>query len=263
MSNSVLTIIGFSIIFIMTTLGASLVFFFKKEISKSINSFLLGIAGGIMVAASIWSLIIPSIDMSEVTFGKMAWFPAAVSIILGGIALALLDKIVPHMHNGTHQEEGPRSHFSKSMKLFFAVTLHNIPEGLAVGFAFGAASVAADNAAFISALGLAFGIGIQNFPEGAAVSLPMKQVTGSRNKAFLFGMGSGAVEPLAAIVGFFLASHLIFLQPWLLAFSAGAMLFVVAEDLIPDANISDNPHTGTWGFMIGFIIMMILDVALG
>lgn len=263
MNNFLITIIGFSIIFLMTTFGASLVFFFKKDISQSINSFLLGIAGGIMVAASIWSLIIPAIEMSEVSFGKFAWFPAASSILLGGIVLALLDKIVPHMHNGTHQEEGPKSHFSKSMKLFFAVTLHNIPEGLAVGFAFGAASVSGDSAAFISALGLAIGIGIQNFPEGAAISLPMRQVTGSRSKAFLFGMGSGVVEPISAIAGFFLASHLITLQPWLLAFSAGAMLFVVAEDLIPDARISENPHTGTWGFMIGFIIMMILDVALG
>ena len=263
MNNTLITILGFSIIFIMTTLGSSLVFFFKKDISQSVNSMLLGLAGGIMVAASIWSLIIPSIDMSEATFGKFAWFPAATSIIIGGLLLALLDKIVPHMHNGTHQEEGPRSHFSKSMKLFFAVTLHNIPEGLAVGFAFGAAAVTGDTAAYISALGLAIGIGIQNVPEGAAVSLPMKQVTGSSKKAFLFGMGSGVVEPLSAIVGFFLASHLIMLQPWLLAFSAGAMLFVVAEDLIPDANLSENPHTGTWGFMIGFIIMMILDVALG
>jgi ZIP family zinc transporter len=149
------------------------------------------------------------------------------------------------------------------MKLFFAVTLHNIPEGLALGFAFGAAAVSGDTAAYISALGLAIGIGIQNFPEGAAISLPMRQVTGNSKKAFLFGMGSGVVEPLSAIVGFLLASHLIVLQPWLLAFSAGAMLFVVAEDLIPDANLSENPHTGTWGFMIGFIIMMILDVALG
>lgn len=263
MNYTLTTILGFSIIFLMTTLGASLVFFFRNDISKTINSFLLGIAGGIMVAASIWSLIMPSIDMSEATFGKFAWFPAAVSILVGGLTLALLDKIVPHMHNGTHQEEGPKSNFSKSMKLFFAVTLHNIPEGLAVGFAFGAAAFTGDGAAYISALGLAIGLGIQNFPEGAAVSLPMRQVTGSRWKAFLFGMGSGAVEPIAAIIGFFLASHLIVLQPWLLAFSAGAMLFVVAEDLIPDANISENPHTGTWGFMIGFIIMMILDVALG
>ncbi|MBQ4547966.1 MAG: ZIP family metal transporter [Bacteroidales bacterium] len=262
--NYTLTIIlGFSIIFIMTTLGSSLVFFFRNDITQKVNSFLLGLAGGIMVAASIWSLIMPSIEMSEVTFGKLAWLPAALSIILGGLALALLDKVVPHMHNGTHQEEGPKSHFSKSMKLFFAVTLHNIPEGLAVGFAFGAAAVAGESAAYISALGLAIGIGIQNFPEGAAISLPMKQVTGSSKKAFLFGMGSGVVEPLSAIIGFLLASHLIVLQPWLLAFSAGAMLFVVAEDLIPDANISENPHNGTWGFMFGFIIMMILDVALG
>lgn len=263
MDNTLITILGFCIIFLMTTLGASLVFFFRNDITKKVNSFLLGLAAGIMVAASIWSLIMPAIEMSESSFGKFAWFPAAASIILGGATLALLDKIVPHMHNGTLYEEGPRSHFSKSMKLFFAVTLHNIPEGLAVGFAFGAASVAGDNAAFVSALGLAIGIGIQNFPEGAAISLPMRQVTGSRKKAFLFGMGSGAVEPIAAIVGYFLASHLIVLQPWLLAFSAGAMLFVVAEDLIPDANISENPHNGTWGFMIGFIIMMILDVALG
>ena len=187
MSNTIITIIGFSIIFLMTTLGASLVFFFKKDISHKVNSMLLGLAGGIMVAASVWSLIIPSIDMSEASFGKFAWFPAAISIILGGLILALLDHIVPHMHNGTHQEEGPRSHFSKSMKLFFAVTLHNIPEGLAVGFAFGAAYVAGDAAAYISALGLAIGIGIQNFPEGAAISISMVHDGISKKKAFGFG----------------------------------------------------------------------------
>ena len=263
MSNTLITIIGFSIIFIMTTLGSSLVFFFKKDISQSVNSMLLGLAGGIMVAASIWSLIIPSIDMSEATFGKFAWFPAATSIIIGGLILALLDKIVPHMHNGTHQEEGPRSHFSKSMKLFFAVTLHNVPEGLAVGFAFGAAAVAGDTAAYISALGLAIGIGIQNFPEGAAIALPMKVATRSKHKAFLFGMSSGAVEPLAAIAGYILASEVAVLHPWMLGFAAGAMIFVVAEDLIPDSNISEYPHSGTWGVMLGFVLMMVLDVALG
>lgn len=262
-NNNLITIAGFSIIFLMTTLGSALVFLFKKGISPKVNSLLLGIAAGVMVAASVWSLIIPAIEMSEEALGFFSWIPAAVGLVLGGILLALLDKIVPHMHNGTHQEEGPKSHFSKSMKLFFAVTLHNIPEGLAVGFAFGAAAVVGDNAAFLSALGLAIGIGIQNFPEGAALSLPMRQATGSSRKAFLFGMSSGIVEPVSAVIGYFLSSHLVMLQPWFLAFSAGAMLFVVAEDLIPDANLSEHSHFGTWGFLTGFIVMMILDVALG
>lgn len=263
MSNTLLIVLGFSIIFLMTTLGSAIIFLFKKEISHKMNSLFLGFAAGIMIAASVWSLLIPSIETAAVTFGAHAWIPAAVGFLLGGGFLVLLDHVLPHLHVGTGQEEGPQSTVRKSVKLFMAVTIHNIPEGLAVGFAFGAAALAGTPAAYLSALGLAIGIGIQNFPEGAAVSLPMQAVVGSKFKAFLFGMGSGAVEPIAAVVGFFLVSQMTFLHPWLLAFAAGAMIFVVAEDLIPDANLSKDTHWGTWGVMAGFVLMMILDTTLG
>ena len=184
------------------------------------------------------------------------------TLVLIGLFLVVLDKIVPHFHNATGKEEGIKSGISKPMKMLFAVTLHNIPEGLAVGFAFGAAATAGDMSAYISALGLAIGIGIQNFPEGAAVSLPMRASLGSNHKAFLCGSFSGIVEPLFAVVGFFLASALSVAQPWFLAFAAGAMVFVVVEDLIPEAKLDSHPHLGTWGIMIGFAVMMVLDVAL-
>ena len=263
MSDILLVIIGFSIIFLMTTSGSAVVFFFRRDISKRLHCLLIGFAAGVMIAASVWSLLLPSLEQASETMGSFSWVPAAVGFVIGGLFLEFLDKVVPHFHIGTNEEEGPNLHVRKSIKLFLAVMLHNIPEGLAVGFAFGAASAAGEHAAYVSALGLAIGIGIQNLPEGAAVTLPLYQVTRKKMKSFLFGMFSGAVEPLSAIVGFFLASSLVSLQPWMLAFAAGAMIFVVAEDLIPDANVHDNPHSGTWGVMIGFVIMMILDVALG
>lgn len=262
MTHTLTTILGIGFVFIMTTLGSSLVFFFKNSISEKINSIFLGFASGIMIAASIWSLLIPSIDMS-VAWGKWNFVPAAVGFLLGGMFLVLMDKVVPHFHQGTNQEEGPHSTLKKSTKLFLAITIHNIPEGLSVGFAFGAAASLGTDGAFISALGLALGIGIQNFPEGAAVALPMKKSTGSNKKSFMMGMCSGAVEPIAAIVGYFLSVHIEMLQPWLLAFSAGAMIFVVTEDLIPDMKLDSISHAASWGLMIGFVLMMVLDVALG
>lgn len=262
MTNIEITILGFSIIFIMTTLGSAVVFMFKGDISHRTNSILLGFAAGIMIAASVWSLLLPSISQSA-SLGSLNWLPASVGFIIGGLFLVVIDKLVPHIHSGTGEEEGPHTHLKKSAKLFLAVTIHNIPEGLAVGFAFGAASVAGDTASYMAALGLAIGIAVQNFPEGAAVSLPMRKATRSKKRAFWYGTGSGAVEPVAAIAGYFLSSQLSELQPWFLAFAAGAMIFVVAEDLIPDANIVENTHTGTWGVMLGFVVMMILDVALG
>ena len=262
MSNTLLTIIGFSIIFIATTLGAACVFFFKKDISDKTNTLFLGFAGGIMIAASVWSLLIPSIEDAE-SYGKLSFVPAVAGFLAGGLFLVMLDKIVPHLHSGTGQEEGLQSSLNKSVKLFLAITIHNIPEGLAVGFAFGSAVVTGTKEAVITALGLAIGIAIQNFPEGAAVALPLKRATGSSVKSFLFGMGSGAVEPVSALIGYLLASTLIVAQPWLLSFAAGAMIFVVAEDLIPDSKLETNPHLGTWGVMIGFAVMMVLDVAFG
>ena len=262
MSNAAYIVIGFSIIFAATTLGAALVFFFKKDIPEKLNTLFLGFAAGIMIAASIWSLLIPSIEGAS-EFGKWNFVPAVVGFLAGGVFLVLLDKVIPHLHKGTGQEEGPHTAMQKSTKLFLAITIHNIPEGLAVGFAFGGASVVGTSEAMMAALGLAIGIAIQNFPEGAAVALPLKNATGSAWESFLFGAGSGAVEPVAAIVGYFLAAGLAAAQPWLMAFAAGAMIFVVAEDLIPDAKLAEHPHLGTWGVMIGFAVMMTLDVALG
>ncbi|MCR4726096.1 MAG: ZIP family metal transporter [Clostridia bacterium] len=262
MNNASLTILGILLIFLATTAGAALVFFFKKDISEKLNTAFLGFAAGIMIAASVWSLLIPSIEDSS-SWGKWSFVPAVVGFILGGLFLVVLDKVVPHFHVGTGKEEGPGTSLRKPVKMFLAVTIHNVPEGLAVGFAFGGAAVIGAREAFLSALGLAIGIAIQNFPEGAAVSLPLKNATGSNAKSFLFGMGSGAVEPIAAIIGYFLATSLSVAQPWLLAFAAGAMIFVVAEDLIPDAKLSEHSHLGTWGVMIGFAVMMALDVAFG
>ncbi|MCB9498758.1 MAG: ZIP family metal transporter [Bacillales bacterium] len=262
MNHTLLTILGIAFIFIMTTLGSALIYVFRKKISEKTNTIFLGFASGIMIAASIWSLIIPSIEESS-SLGSFAFVPAAVGIILGALFLVLLDKVVPHMHGGTKLIEGPNVSIKKTTKLFLAITIHNIPEGLAVGFAFGVAFSIGTDLAYISALGLALGIGIQNFPEGAAVSLPMYTETGSKNKSFLYGTLSGAVEPIFAVLGFFLAAKIEMLQPWLLSFAAGAMLFVVIEDLLPDARIDEHPHLGTWSMIAGFIVMMILDVALG
>lgn len=258
-----LTIIGFTIIFLATTAGSALVYFFKRDIPKRTNAVILGFAAGVMIAASVWSLLIPSINAAESTFGSWSWIPAATGFLLGGIFLVLLDHLLPHFHIGTGHEEGPHVKVHKSTRLFLAVTIHNIPEGLAVGLAFGAAAVSGEPGAYYAALGLAIGMSIQNFPEGAAIALPMKVATGSKHKSFLFGMGSGAVEPIAAIIGYILASEVAILHPWMLGFAAGAMIFVVAEDLIPDSNINEYPHAGTWGVMFGFVLMMILDVALG
>ncbi len=263
MSITEMTILGFFLIFAGTTLGSALVYFTKNKISPKLNTVLLGFAGGVMIAASVWSLIIPSLNQSEAqgTWGSWFFVPTVVAFIIGGLFLVLLDKVVPHMH-ASGEEEGPKSTSThKSTKLFLAVTLHNIPEGLAVGFAFGAA--AGNKVATVAALGLAIGMAFQNFPEGAAVTLPLKQASGSKNKAFLLGAASGAVEPIFAVIGYFLSTVLLSLQPWFLAFAAGAMIFVVAEDLIPDAKLDEHSHLGTWGLMIGFAVMMILDVVLG
>lgn len=262
MTHTLSTVLGIFFIFLMTTLGAALVFFFRQGISEKVNSVFLGFASGTMIAASVWSLLIPAMGMSE-SWGKWNFLPAAVGFLLGGAFLVFIDKIVPHFHQGTNQEEGPHSSLKKSTKLFLAITIHNIPEGLSVGFAFGAAASLGTDVAFFAALGLALGIGIQNFVEGAAVSLPLKKSTGSNKRAFLMGMGSGAVEPVAAVLGYFLATQIELLQPWLLAFSAGAMIFVVTEDLIPDMKQDSTSHAASWGLMAGFVLMMILDVALG
>lgn len=262
MHHTTILIIGLFLGFASTTIGSAVVYLFKKEMSAKTNSMLLGFAGGVMVAASVFGLIIPALDLGQASWGQLSVLPVVVGIVLGGLLLVAIDKIVPHIHKSNMVEEGPKNKLTKPFKLFLAVTIHNIPEGLAVGFAFGLAIVAGETAAYISALALSIGIAIQNFPEGAAISLPMRRETGSKHKAFLYGAASGAVEPIFAVVGILLATTLSVLMPWFLAFAAGAMIFVTIEDLIPDAKLSATSHLGSWGFMFGFIIMMLLDIML-
>ncbi|HIY98628.1 MAG TPA: ZIP family metal transporter [Firmicutes bacterium] len=266
MTGTGMTVLGMSIIFVGTALGALTAFIFKKDSPKA-NTLFLGFAAGIMVAASIWSLLDPSLEQAEQSgvYGDFSWVPAAFGFIIGGLFLTFLDKVLPHIHT-SGEEEGLQSNLAKPMKMFVAVTIHNIPEGLAVGVTYSVAAVSAaagDATAFAGALGLSIGMAIQNFPEGASVALPMASALNSKWKAALFGVASGIVEPIAAVVGYFLATGVSALQPWMLAFAAGAMIFVVIEDLVPDAHFGEHPHLATWGTLAGFVIMMTLDVALG
>ena len=240
----------------MTTLGGAVVLFFKKPMKSKVHSLFLGFSSGLMIAAAVWSLILPAIEQSEES-GGLSFLPPAIGIILGAVFLVVMDKVLPKMFKLDSNGQ------TKSSQLFLAVTLHNIPEGLAVGLAFGNAYMIGETSAFISALWLAIGIGLQNLPEGSALSIPLKERYGSRKKAFLFAFLSGVVEPFAAVAGIFLASVLTPTMPYLLAFSAGSMLFVVAHELVPEAKLTHDSYIGGWGFIIGFVVMMILDVALG
>lgn len=260
MNNTVITILGISFIFLMTTLGSALVFLFKRNVSDKLNSIFSGFSSGIMIAASVWSLILPALSQSE-SWGKLAFLPVTIGFVLGVIFLVVVEKLATVVEK-KNDKPYKKKRFGKSSKLFLAVTLHNIPEGLSVGLAFGNAFIVGTESAFYLALAVAIGIGIQNFPEGSAISLPMHKEFGSRWKAFLFGMLSGLVEPIMAVAGVFLSSLLTPVLPWLLAFSAGSMMYVVAEELMPESK-SSMSSIGTWGFIFGFLLMMILDVALG
>lgn len=253
-------LIGIPLIFFCTTLGALFVFFIrKKEISPRLNKIFTGFAAGVMFSASFFSLIKPAIE-SDVTY-MPTWVIAVISIVLGALFLWGIDKLVPHFHNAEQQDEGlPSRKLSKTSKMFLAVTIHNVPEGLSVGIAFGVALANPSNQALlVGALLLSIGIGIQNIPEGAVVSLPLKAETGSSKKAFLFGMLSGAVEPVAAIIGLFLAMQIQGIMPWALAFAAGCMIYVVAEEMIPEMTSEGHDHYGVWSFIFGFVIMLALD----
>ena len=260
MADYLYAVIGISLIFACTTLGAVLVFFFRKrEISKTLNRIFVGFAAGVMLSASFFSLIKPAIE-AETTY-MPSWSIVAISIVLGGGFLWLIDKLVPHFHASENEDEGlPSRGLSKTSKMFLAVTIHNIPEGLACGIAFGVALANPnDHALLIGALLLAVGLGIQNIPEGAAVALPIKGETGSSVKAFLFGMFSGAIEPIAAVLGLFLAMQILSIMPWALAFAAGCMIYVVGEEMIPEMKGEGHDHLGVWSFIIGFVVMMVLD----
>ena len=253
-------LIGIPLIFICTTLGALFVFFIrKKEISPKLGKIFTGFAAGVMFSASFFSLIKPALE-SEVSY-MPSWLVVVISVVLGAGFLWGIDKLTPHFHAQENKEEGlPVKRMSKTSKMFLAVTIHNVPEGLSVGIAFGVALSQQNNASLlVGALLLAIGIGIQNIPEGAVVSLPIKGETGSSGKAFLFGMLSGAVEPIAAVLGLFLAMQIQGIMPWALAFAAGCMIYVVAEEMIPEMTSEGHDHFGVWSFIIGFVIMMALD----
>ncbi|MBU03710.1 MAG: ZIP family metal transporter [Euryarchaeota archaeon] len=247
----------------MTAAGAALVILFK-EIDRKILDSMLGFAAGVMIAASFWSLLAPSLELSE-GLSVPVWFPALIGFLLGGVLMRLVDMYLPHLHPGAPPEEteGVKTEWHRSMLLVSAITLHNIPEGLAIGVAFGAAASGLEGATLGSAVGLALGIGIQNFPEGAAVSLPLRREGLSRRDSFLWGQLSAMVEPIAAVLGAFLVIAMSPLLPYALAFAAGAMIFVVAEELIPEANRGGNGDIATMGVMLGFAVMMVLDVAFG
>lgn len=247
---------------LMTMAGSALVFLFRREINPNLQRVLLGFAAGVMIAASVWSLIIPAIDEAE-AMGMAGWVPAAGGFLVGVGFLLLLDLLLPHLHLGETKSEGPSTSWRRTTLLVLAVTLHNIPEGMAVGLAFALAAQHGDPAYTAGAIALALGMGIQNFPEGAAISLPLRQEGFSRRKAFLYGSISGVVEPVFGVLMVLVARSIQPLMPWALSFAAGAMMYVVVEELIPTANLGQHSHSGTLGVMAGFVVMMVLDVALG
>lgn len=243
-----------------TTLGAACVFFLKDEIPAKVQKALLGFAAGVMIAASIWSLLIPAIEMTE---GKLAWFPAAAGFLFGVAFLLSLDTYVPHLHIGSDEPEGKKTKLKKNTMLIFAVTLHNFPEGMAVGVVIAGVLAKSAGISIAGAFSLAIGIAIQNFPEGAVVSMPLIESGISKKKAFWYGFLSGVVEPIGAVITVFLTGLIIPLMPYVLSFAAGAMIYVVVEELIPESQLGKHSNIGTVGVAIGFVLMMILDVALG
>ena len=253
---------GILIPFVGTTLGAACVFFMRKTLSKSVQRALAGFAAGIMVAASIWSLLIPAIKQSE-SMGRLSFVPAVVGFWIGILFLLALDHLIPHLHVGSDQAEGPKSKLGRTTMMVLAVTLHNIPEGMAVGVMY--AGFLAENAQITatSAPVLSLGIAIQNFPEGAIISMPLRAEGESKGKAFLGGVLSGVVEPIGAVLTILAAQLVIPALPYLLSFAAGAMLYVVVEELIPEMSQGQHSNIGTLFFALGFSLMMILDVALG
>ena len=255
--------LGLLIPFIGTTAGAACVFFMKNDLKPLVQKMLLGFASGVMVAASVWSLLMPAMEMSS-DMEKFSFVPAAVGFLLGIGFLLLMDKLIPHLHMGCEQSEGPKCKLKKTTMLVLAVTLHNIPEGMAVGVVFAGMLSSNVEVTVAGAFALSIGIAIQNFPEGVIISLPLKSQDGlGKGKAFLYGTLSGVVEPVAAVVTILLSEVLTPILPYLLAFAAGAMIYVVVEELIPEASEGEHSNIGTIGFALGFVLMMILDVALG
>ncbi|MGQ8336772.1 ZIP family metal transporter [Sunxiuqinia sp. A32] len=247
----------------VTAVGAAMVFFFKK-INRKVLDGMLGFAAGVMIAASFWSLLSPAIELAEETTDN-PWIPAVIGFLTGGAFLWLADQLIPHLHLGFPKEEaeGISTSWRRSVLLVLAITLHNIPEGLAVGVAFGAVAAGIPAASLAGAIALAIGIGIQNFPEGAAVSVPLRREGFSRTKSFMYGQASGIVEPIAGVIGAAAVLMMRPILPYALSFAAGAMIYVVVEELIPESQLEKNTDIATIGAMLGFAVMMALDVALG
>ena len=256
----ILALIGTGFTFLFTVLGSGMVFFFQKSVSNRIHRFMMGFAAGVMVAASIFSLLLPAMDMAKEQ-NIATWIPVVGGFAIGAVFLWLLDTFLPHWHVGSSGPEGITTQWHRSVMLFLAITLHNIPEGMAVGMMFGLSGVE-NGLALPAAVSLALGIGLQNLPEGAAVSLPLKQEGVSSKKAFMFGTLSGIVEPVAGVLAVVIAGTMYSILPWMLCFAAGAMIYVVSEELIPAANEGYHSNVGTIGVIIGFIVMMFLDIVL-
>lgn len=252
---------GLMIPFAGTALGSAMVFFMKREMNKRVEKLLLGFASGVMIAASVWSLLIPAIDMAEEQ-GRNAWLPAAGGFLGGMAFLLVLDSLIPHLHLESEKPEGVETSLKKTTMLVLAVTLHNIPEGMSVGVTFAGALIGDAGITMAGAFALAVGIAIQNFPEGAIISMPLRSEGVTRGRSFLYGALSGIVEPIGAFITILLAKQIVPALPVLLAFAAGAMIYVVVEELIPEAQAGEHSNLGTVGVAIGFVIMMILDVGL-
>ena len=255
-------IVGLGLPLLGTTAGAACVFFMKKQMNLLLQKALSGFAAGVMVAASIWSLLIPAMEQSE-AMGKLAFLPATIGFWLGIIFLLLIDTLMPHLHIDSKEAEGVKSNFKRTTMMVFAIIIHNIPEGMAVGVVFAGFLMGSGNITLTGALALAIGIAIQNFPEGAIISLPLRSEGTGKGKAFLYGALSGIVEPIAAIITIAAASIVIPILPYLLSFAAGAMIYVVIEELLPEASTGSHSNIATIWFSVGFLLMMILDVALG
>ncbi len=255
MNDATLTLIlGFAFPCLMTTLGALLIFFFNKQ-SQALNKITMGLASGIMLSASIWSLLMPALEQAKAEWNSAAIVPVGLGFVFGCVLMLFLDFVSNKIFSKNDEKNR-----KKAYKLFTAITIHNIPEGLSVGFAVGTAI--ATHSAFVMTIMFVVGIALQNFPEGLATALPMYSTTKSKPKAFCLGFLSGAVEPVFAVLGFFLATYITSLLPWLLSFAAGAMIYVIVEELMPEINTKEQKHIGTWAFVIGFLVMMILDICL-